>query len=149
MELADFSNLKNTDVIKNLLNNLIDLSGKRTEKGYAISSIQSVINQLQDKYDFLKNIEINDNRFVENEEIVSVMTDLNDVDSTLVGSALNDLVIYTNNKLGKNAGHFFIKELKRTIGGDYNTIMKEMGVDLGLMQLEKEIRDLSTTINKK
>ncbi len=143
--MADF---KKSDVIKNLLDTLIELSGRRTDKGYAINTMDSVLNNLKEKYDFLKNIRINDTRFVEDEEVVSVMSDVNNVDSVLMGKALNDIVRYTNNNLGKNAGHFFIKELRRNIGGDYTTVMKDMGVDLSLMQLEKEIKDLSSTINK-
>ena len=54
-----------------------------------------------------------------------------------------------NTSLGKDAGHFFIKELRRNIGDNFSTIIEDMGVDLGLMQLEIEINDISKTISKK
>jgi hypothetical protein len=40
--------------------------------------------------------------------------------------------------LGKKAGLFFIKELKDRLGGDYVSALKGHGVDLDLIQLERD-----------
>jgi len=141
--------LNNSDVLKNVLKNLIDLSGRKTGRGQAINTIDIVMKELENKYNFLNNIKISDNRFIENEELISIKQDVNRIDSFNMGKALNDIIMTTHYSLGNKAGHFFIKELQRNIGGDYNSVMKEMGVDLGLMQLEKEVRDLSKSITRK
>ncbi len=47
-----------------------------------------------------------------------------------------------NESLGKDAGHFFIKEISRNIGDDYQSTIRNMGVDLSLMQLEHEITEM-------
>ena len=138
-----------SDIVENVLKNLIDISGRKTSKGHAIGTIDNVIKKLELKYDFLKHIKINDNRFVEDDPAVSVMKDINKIDANKMGKAINDIISNTHFSLGNNAGHFFIKELQKNIGGDYNSVMKEMGVDLGLMQLESEINDLGKTISKK
>ena len=138
-----------SDVFENVLKNLLDISGRKTSKGHAITTIDSVIKKLELKYDFLKNIKINDNRFVEDSEMISVMEDINHIDSDIMGKALNEIITNTHFSLGSNAGHFFIKELRSNLDGDYITVMKDMGVDLGLMQLESEIKDLGKTISKK
>ena len=138
-----------SDIVENVLKNLIDISGRKTSKGHAIGTIDNVIKKLELKYDFLKHIKINDNRFVEDDPAVSVMKDINKIDANKMGKAINDIISNTHFSLGNNAGHFFIKELQKNIGGDYNSVMKEMGVDLGLMQLESEIKNIKKTISKK
>ncbi len=142
-------NFDKADVIENVLTNLIEISGRKTSKGHAINTIDTVMGKLRNKYDFLKYVKINDNRFVEDGALISVMEKINKADTNLMGKALNDIISNMHFSLGNNAGHFFIKELQRNIGGDYKSVMKEMGVDLGLMQLEMEINELGKTISKK
>lgn len=141
--------LAKSEIIENVLKNLIKISGRKTSKGYAINTIYSVMERLTDKYDFLRYVKINDNRFIEDGDVVSVMKEINDADPNLMGKALNDIISNMHLSLGDNAGYFFIKELQRNIGGDYNSVMKDMGIDLGLMQLEKEINELGKTISKR
>lgn len=141
--------LDNSDVIKNVLKNLINISGRKTSKGQAIDTIDTVMRKLEERYHFLKDIKINDNRFIESNEIINITPNIDKIESSDMGKALNDIILTTHYSLGEKAGHFFIKELQRNMGGDYNSVMKEMGVDLGLMQLEKEIKDLGKTISHK
>jgi len=141
--------LDNSDVIKNVLKNLINISGRKTSRGQAIETIDTVMRKLENRYNFLKDIKIVDNRYIENEEVIDITHDFDKVRSSDMGKALNDIILTTHYSLGEKAGHFFIKELQRNIGGDYNSVMKEMGVDLGLMQLEKEVKDLGKTITHK
>jgi len=143
------ADVNNSDIVRNVLKTLINISGRKTTRGHAINTIDVIMKNLKTKYSFLKNIKINDDRFIEDKEVVSIMSDIDKIDSSNMGKALNDIITTTYSSLGNKAGHFFIKELQRNIGGDYNSIMKEMGVDLGLMQLEKEINDISKTITHK
>jgi hypothetical protein len=101
------------------------------------------ISILEKKYSFLKHIVIKDPRFVELDEPVSVMSELDNVSSYDIGQALYDIIKTINANLGKNAGFFFIKELKNSIEDEYNTRMINMGLDLGLMQLEFEINEMT------
>ena len=146
---AKMTALDNSDVIKNVLKNLIDISGRKTSRGQAIDTIDTVMRKLENRYIFLKDIKIIDNRYIENEEVIDITRDIDKVRSSDMGKALNDIILTTHYSLGENAGHFFIKELQRNMGGDYNSVMKEMGVDLGLMQLEKEVKDLGKAISQK
>lgn len=133
--------LEKSDVIKNLLSTIINISGRKTNKGHAISTMDSLIKKLKTRFDFLKHIEIKDTRYSESEDPVSVMSDINAVDSSEVGKAINEIITTMDRSLGKNAGHFFIKEIQNTLGDDYNSSIKNMGVDLGLLQLEREVED--------
>ena len=46
--------LEKSDVFKNLLDTMIKISGRKTNKGHAISIMDSLIKQLEPKFDFLR-----------------------------------------------------------------------------------------------
>ena len=41
--------------------------------------------------------------------------------------------------MGKKAGYFFLAEFKEVLGEEYHSIIKKMGVDLRLIDLQKEM----------
>ena len=136
------SKMENSEVIKEVLTKMINISGRKTNKGHAVYIMDSSLKKLLNKYDFLKHVEIKDTRFLEDVDPVSVMTDLDSVPQIEVGKAINEIITTMNESLGKDAGYFFIKELSRNIKEDYQTPIKDMGVDLSLMQLEREVKEL-------
>ena len=70
------------------------------------------------------------------------MSDINVAKLDNVGEALYDIIKMMNIALGKDACHFFIKELRNSIGEAYYSTIDDMGLDLGIMQLEHEIDEL-------
>jgi len=134
--------IKNSEVIREVLTTMIDISSRKTTEGHAILVMDSLIKKLEERYDFLKHIEIKDTRFLEMDEPITVMSDIDVVKSNYVGEALYDIITTMNKTLGKEAGHFFIKELKNSIREEYYSTIKDMGLDLSLMQLEFEISEL-------
>jgi hypothetical protein len=129
-----------SEVMKNVLKTLISISSRKTDLPYALMTMEDLIKRLEARYEFLKHVQINDD--VYNEEtanLVSVMSDINTVPPTEMGKALHAIIDSLNRSLGERAGHFFIKELRNTLTDEYLTVMKTMGVDLGMMQLESEI----------
>jgi len=141
--------LENSEIIEKLLNTLINISGRKTNKGHAINTLDSVLKRLQVKYDFFEHIKINDTRYVEDDNTVSVMSDIDSIDSSNVGMALSDIIKTFDNALGKDAGYFFIKEIRNNLDDDYEFSMSAMGVDLSLMQLEREVIKLEKSVTKK
>jgi len=135
--------LENSEVFRHVLQTLVNISGRKTTQDHAVTTLSSLIEKLKDKYVFLKHIEIKDTRFLEMEEPVTVMRDIDKVRSDDVGKALYDIIKTMNIALGKDAGHFFIRELKNNIGDVYNSLIEDMGVDLGLMQLEIEVSEMT------
>jgi hypothetical protein len=137
------SSPEKSDVMKNVLKTLISISSRKTDLPYAVMSIENLIKKLEVKYQFLKPIQINDDVYNEDTtDFISVMSDINTVSSTDLGQALHAIIDLMNRQLGENAGHFFIKEIRNKLGDDYLSVMKDMGVDLGMMQLESEISRL-------
>ena len=91
----------------------------------------------------MKNVDIKDTRFLELSEPVTVMSDMDKVNSADIGKALYDIIKTMNVALGKNAGYFFIKEFRNNVGDNYYSVMEEMGIDLGLLQLEFEVSEMT------
>lgn len=134
--------IENSKIVKKVLTNLLNISGRKTSKEHAVMIMDSLLKKLENRYDFLKHIEIKDTRFLEDEESINVFSDLNTVSGNEVGKAIKDIISMMNNSLGKNAGYFFFKEISKGIDDDYQTTMKDMGVDLGIMQLQREVEEM-------
>lgn len=141
--------LEKSDVVENILSTLINISSRKTNEGHALFVMNRLIKKLEDRHDLLKNIQITDTRFSENEDAVSIMSGINDAESVEVGKAIHDIIKNMNKDLGKDAGHFFIKELRTTLDGDSIALIEDMGVDLGLMQLEYEVGELEKRVTYK
>ena len=96
-----------------------------------------------------KHVEIKDTRFMEDVSSVRVLPDIDSVDANEMGKALYAIIRSMHSSLGSDAGHFFIKEIQSSLGEVYVSSMKDMGVDLGLMQLEREVEEWAKIITKK
>jgi len=141
--------LEKSEIVKNLLNTLIYISGRKTTRGHAIYTLEGVIKKLEKKYDFLKNVKIKDTRYIEDDDTISVMSDINVVNSPDIGKAIQDIINTMDDSLGEDAGHFFIKEIRSSLNDEYISSMDDMGVDLSLLQLEREVRNLEKSITRK
>ena len=136
----------NSEVMRKVLMTLMNISGRKTTEGHAIFVMDSLIEKLGSQFDFLKNVTVSDTRFLEEDLSITVMSDVDSIPSVDVGKAIHDIIVNTNEMLGRDAGHFFIKELSRNIGDEYHSAIKEMGVDLSLMQLEFEVNEMEKRI---
>ena len=138
--------MENSEVVKEVLTTMVNISGRKTDKGHAIFVMDSSLKKLTNKYVFLKNIEIIDTRFLENADPISVVSDIDSVPPDEIGKAIQDIITTMDESLGKEAGYFFIKEISRNIKDDYHSTMRDMGIDLSLMQLEREIKEMEKRI---
>jgi len=132
--------VENSKVMKNILDALLTISSRKDTDIDIVSTMDSLVKKLEGKYSFLKHIEINDTRFFEAGDSITVMSDLDSVPSTEVGKAIHDIIFSMVESLGKDAGFYFIKEIGHRIGDDYYSTMRDdMGVNLGFMQLEWDV----------
>jgi len=143
-----------SDVMKSVLKTLISISSRKTDLPNAVMTMDDLIKRLETKYNFLKHVQINDDVYKEERaDVISVMSDINAVPPTELGKALHAIIDSVNRSLGENAGHFFIKEIRNTLSDEDLTVIKNMGIDLGIMQLESEItkleRDMAERERKK
>jgi hypothetical protein len=128
----------NVNIIKNVVNVLISISGRKTDHGHALMMMDALIKQLEPQFNFLKNIHIQEKLYSESSETFSIMSDINVVKPTDIARAIHALVVGLHDSLGDSAGHFFFKEIKQMFGDEYVSRMQEMGVNFTLMQLDDE-----------
>jgi hypothetical protein len=65
-----------------------------------------------------------------------------------MGKAFQNIVDFYKTKMGAKAGYFFIQEFKEDLGNNYHSIIKEMGVDLRLIELKNELFGIEDTSYK-
>lgn len=139
--------MQNSEIMVYVLQRLFDISSRKTTQQQALSTMSGLIKKFENKYGFLRHVELKDTRFSELEEPISIMSDVDTINSDEVGKALYDIIRNMNMALGKNAGHFFIKELRTRMDENYITTIEDMGLDLGLMQLEFEVNQMTRKLD--
>jgi len=140
--------VENSKIIKDILSSIISISGRKTTQSHAIFLIESTLNTLKKQYSFLENINVKDTTYIEDGEQISIMTEVNNVNVHEMGTAVKDIITHLNLSLGDEAGHFFLKELAHKLNDDSIISLKNMGVDLDLMHLEKQVSKMEKDIFK-
>ncbi len=132
--------IANSEVIKHTLISLIIVASSKTSNDYAWAVIKKLLRELKTNYSFLRFIEIGDISVLNYSiEDISVSSDFDKVKPKQVGMAIQDLIDLFKKYLGTKAGYFFIEEFKNVLGEKYHDIIKKMGVDLRLIELQKEL----------
>jgi len=132
--------VKNSDIIKRTLFSLIYVARSKTSKDYAWSIIRGLLTELKAEYDFLKYIHIDEiENLADTMDDITVMSDFNQVEPKKIGKAIQNIVDIFKTRMGKKAGYFFLREFKDVLGNKYHSIIKKMGVDLRLIDLQNEI----------
>ena len=127
--------LKNSDIIKGILKALYVVASRRTTQNFAVAVIGAITRTLGQRYDFLKHVIINSEG--SSEDILVFDSDLNSVDAAMVGKAIEAIIQIVYMDLKEKAGLYFIKEVKRNLGEEIISNLKDVGVDLELLQLQQ------------
>ena len=128
------------------MHSIVNVIGRRSSEDYALVMVGNTIQKLQEKYDFLILVKIKKTRYSEIENIVNIDLSINQIDPEELGKAIQEIVGMIVVAMGKNAGFFFIKEVKHKIGPNYEMAIRNMGVDLNFMQFSYEIDKKQTKI---
>ena len=139
---------QNSTMVTEILNVLYKISKRKTTEGYTFILMNSIKEELQLKYPFLTKIRFKDIRFIEENNFIISDPKIENVPKKQVCYALRDVLKVMNEYLGRDAGPFFYKEISVKISDTVNETMQQYGIDLQIMQLEKEIQDLEKRIIK-
>ena len=127
--------LENKDVIGCVLKSMINVISRRTSEVFAVVVINNLLKKLQGKYDFLKYVEIRNIMYSEAIDFVRVKPEINYVNNLEIGQAIKEIFDILTTSIGKNAGYYFLIEVKEGLTYENERRIKDLGVDLGLMQL--------------
>ena len=142
---GEVNNVQNSDVIKHTLFSLIYVARSKTSKDYAWTMAKNLLIELRENYNFLEYIRIDETKNLHDTiDDISVMSDFDDIDSKHIGEAIQSIINLYKTRMGNKAGYFFLTEFKKVLGEEYHSIIKKMGVDLRLIDLQKEIKGMDT-----
>lgn len=139
--------LENKDIIGCILRSMINVISRRTSEGYAVVVIGNILRKLGERYDFLKYIKIRNIQYSEALDVINVDPDINYVNSLEIGNAIKELVEIIIVSMGEKPGYYFIKEIKGRLSYDYEQRIKDLGVDLDIMQHQYITEREKTTYN--
>ena len=131
------SELKNSDIIRGVIEAVVAVVGRRTLGSYTIKIVKTVTTKLQKEYDFLKNITIYDAFYSENNDIVAVSSEINSIEPKTIGNAIDAFLREVYLQLDDEAGLYFINEFKECIGEEFVMQIRSLGVNLERIQLEQ------------
>jgi len=131
------SELKNSDIMRGVIEAAVAVVGRRTLGSYTIKIVKTVTTKLQKEYDFLKNITIHDAFYSENNDVVTVSSEINSIEPKTIGNAIDAFLREVYLQLDDEAGLYFINEFKECIGEEFVMQIRSLGVNLERIQLEQ------------
>jgi hypothetical protein len=130
-------NWKNSVLLESVLKALYTVASRRTSTKSAEEAIGSSIKTLENKYNFLKFVDAKTKDISKGGFAISVSPNVNNVDTSQVGKAIESLIRVVYNDIGNDAGLYFITELKEHTGDEITKMISTMNVDLDQVQLEQ------------
>jgi hypothetical protein len=129
--------MENCEVIGGILRTLYSVASRRTSQTFAATVIGAIIKTLEQNYDFLRFINIENPEFTNSEIVINISNGINTVDRFRIGSAIEAIIRIVYMDLVGKTGLFFIKELKEQAGEQIISELRDFGVDLALLQTEQ------------
>lgn len=141
----ELTSINNSDIVEKTLMSLIKVATSKTSDDYAWSAIKNLLKELKSRFSFLKNIKIGKLESLKyTVEDINISEEIDYVDPKEIGKALQNLIDLLKKRLGKKAGYFFLDEFKQTLGERYHSIIKNIGVDLRLIDLQNQLKELDS-----
>jgi hypothetical protein len=129
--------MKNSEVLGSILRALYTVASRRTTQSFAGTVIGAIIKTLEQNYDFLKYIHIENLDISNPNDMIDISSDIENVAPSKIGSAVEAIIRIVYMDLIGKTGLFFMKELKEQAGEQIITELKNFGVDLALLQTEQ------------
>jgi len=128
--------IENKEILGRILKSTIGVIGRRTSDAYAKMIIENILKELIGKYNFFSYVNIQKETTTEEVKIVEINKNIENVDIKTIGNSIRDFMIKLAQRMGKNAGFYFIREIKEDLPYHYEEEIRELGVDLDFIQSE-------------
>jgi CheY-like chemotaxis protein len=136
----------NSIILKEVLTSLLKVTSSKTSQAHAHLLIARLLRQLEKEYEFLKDVRIEQQHTADNLQYgVYVAESVDAVDSNHVSRFLRNILEIIHEHLGKQAGYFFIRELRDNLPDDSSSRVREMGIDVCLEKWRDELYGWNAT----
>ena len=122
-------------LVKKTLEALIDTVSKNTSEGFAVVAIDTAIGKLEEKHNILRYIKIDKSRYAEGVKAISIMPEINNVESYKLGKAIREIIRTVGKELGSQTV-LYIEDFKKYIGTKYLNKIEKIGVNLHFLELK-------------
>jgi len=129
--------IKNSEVLGGILRTLYMVASRRTSQTFAATVIGAIIKTLEQNYDFLRYINIENPEYTNSEIVINISNEIDTVEPTKIGTAVEAIIRIVYMDLVGKTGLFFMKELKEQAGEQIITELRNYGVDLAVLQTEQ------------
>ncbi len=129
--------INNSEVLSSILRAVYSVASRRTTQSFAATVIGAIIKTLEQNYDFLKYVHVENLEYVNSEAIINISPEINTVDRSSIGKAVEAIIRIVYMDLVGKTGLFFMKELKEQAGEQIVSELRNYGVDLALLQTEQ------------
>lgn len=128
----------NSFVLGQILQSLYHVASRRTTQSFAAKVIGSIIKTLEQRYEFLQYVRINDQGDLAENEAIFILPEIESVKQDLVGRAIEAIIRVVYMDIIGKSGLFFIAEIKRRAGEELiSELHDNFGVDLASLQIEQ------------
>lgn len=128
--------LNNEEILRYLMISVIKIIRRRTSEEYAVLIIDKVIKILREKHYSFNYLEIKKTRYSELADIIDIKQDINYINTIDVAKAINEFFNTIASLIGGDAGYYFIKEVEEELPYEYQQKIKELDINLDLIQFE-------------
>jgi len=129
-----FSNAK---IIKNSLQSLYAVAGRRTSSKFSDDVIRSSLEILKERYPFLGAVTIRKEASEHEDDIYIDASVVDPIPAERVARPIEGLIRMVYDELNEEAGLYFITELKEHVGKKFSDQLVKIGIDLDQIQLEQ------------
>ena len=131
--------LKQSLIVKHVIKALIDIVNETTTQSYAVLMVNNMLKKHEDRFEYLKLINIDSSRFSEDIDAIIVPEEIEQVRESDLGRGLQKVMETLIKSLGDEAGRNFVEKFKERLGKAYILRIEEIGVNLHMMELRKNL----------
>jgi len=131
------SKIMKSELLADVINSIYAVARRRTSCKFADESIETALKTLEQKYNFLKYVNVNKDTASDTGLSINVSTDIDSINSKMIGKAIESIIRVVYNDLNEEAGLYFITELKEHAGDRITQGIIDCEVDLDQVQIEQ------------
>ncbi|KYK28531.1 hypothetical protein AYK20_01165 [Thermoplasmatales archaeon SG8-52-1] len=143
------SGIPNSELFKHIINSIYFIIKDKTSENYSIMIIGNIIKTIENKFEFLKYVNVICAGQLENQDgIIDLVGNIDTIAPTEIGKAIESIIRLTSLSMkDKEARRYFITELKRHIQESYLFELKKHNIDLDVIQSEQQNDDKQEQTN--
>jgi len=131
--------INNEQILSSILKSTIGVISRRTTDAYATVAVGNAVRDLRLKYASFNFVEVKYAGLIQHKDFINpveIDPEINNAKIEEIANATNELIKTISNAIGKEAGYFFIREIKENLPHQYNAILRELGINLETLQID-------------